>query len=99
MTYQFKLQIPITRELKETLKQKAEEIGFSSVNEIVRLLITNFAKGKLNLSFVYKSKNISEEASEINLKNAIAEGLVEYKKNKTKNLDFSKSLHEQLIED
>ena len=58
MAYQFKLQIPINLELKKKLRQKAEEIGFSSVNEIVRLLITNFAKGNLNLSFVYKSRDI-----------------------------------------
>ena len=99
MAYQFKLQIPITRELKEMLKEKAEEIGFSSVNEIVRLLITNFAKGNLNISFVHKSKDLIEKINEIDLKNVIAEGLVEYKKGKTKKLDFSKSLHEQLIED
>ena len=99
MTYQFKLQIPITRELKEMLKQKAEEIGFSSVNEIVRLLITNFAKGNLNISFVPRSKDIVEEINETNFKNIIAEGLVEYKKGKTRKLDFSKSLHDQLMED
>ena len=99
MTYQFKLQIPITFELKEKLKQKAEEIGFSSVNEIVRLLLTNFAKGNLNLSLVYKPKDIIQETNETDLKNIIAEGLVEYKKGKTKKLDFSKSIHDQLIED
>ena len=99
MTYQFKLQIPITRELKESLKQKAEEIGFSSVNEIVRLLITNFAKGNLNISFIPRAKDVIEEIKETDLKSLIAEGLVEYKKGKTKKLDFSKSLHDQLIED
>ena len=99
MAYQFKLQIPINLALKEKLRQKAEEIGFSSVNEIVRLLITNFAKGNLNLSFVYKSRDISEEIDETDLKNIIASGLVEYKKGETKKLDFSKSLHDQLLED
>jgi len=96
MANQFKLQIPITLELKEKLKQKAEEIGFSSISDIVRLLITNFAKGNLNLSLVYKPKEIAEETD---LKSIVAEGLVEYKKGKTKKLDFSKSLHDQFMED
>lgn len=99
MTYQFKLQIPISRDLKELLREKAEEVGFSSVNELIRLLITNFAKGNLNLSFIYKPKDVFEGTNETDLKNIIAEGLVEYKKGKTKKLDFSKSLHDQLVED
>ena len=54
MTYQLKLQIPISEELNNKLKKKAKEVGFSSVNEIARLLLTNFVKNNLVISFVSK---------------------------------------------
>lgn len=94
--YQFKLQIPISFELKEKLKQKAKQIGFSSVNEVARLLLTNFAKGSLNISFIFNPK---EEISDEELKNVVTEGISEYKKGKTKKLNFSKNIHDQLMED
>ncbi len=97
MTYQLKLQVPISEELNNKLKKKAKEVGFSSVNEIVRLLLTNFVNNNLVISFV--SKLGFENSNVDNLKQIIAEGLVEYKEGKTKKLNFSKSLHSQLVED
>jgi hypothetical protein len=98
MAYQFKLQVPISEELNKKLKNKANEVGFSSVNEIARLLLTNFANGNLSLSFTEKPPKeeltISKE-----LEAVIKKGISDYKKGKTKKLDFSKSIHEQLIED
>ncbi len=97
MTYQLKLQIPISEELNNKLKKKAKEVGFSSVNEIARLLLTNFVNNNLVISFV--SKLDTESSNKESLKQIIADGLVEYKEGKTKKLNFSKSLHSQLIED
>ena len=97
MTYQLKLQIPISEELHNKLKKKAKEVGFSSVNEIARLLLTNFVNNNLVISFV--SKLDTESSNKESLKQIIADGLVEYKEGKTKKLNFSKSLHSQLIED
>ncbi|MEB3314863.1 MAG: hypothetical protein VKK32_01440 [Candidatus Melainabacteria bacterium] len=98
MAYQFKLQVPISEELNQKLKNKANEVGFSSVNEIARLLLTNFANGNLSLSFTEKPPKeeltISKE-----LEAVIKKGISDYKKGKTKKLDFSKSIHEQLMED
>ncbi|MBU6197850.1 MAG: hypothetical protein KGO93_09835 [Cyanobacteria bacterium REEB446] len=98
MAYQFKLQVPISEELNKKLKNKANEVGFSSVNEIARLLLTNFANGNLSLSFTEKPPKeeltISKE-----LEAVIKKGISDYKKGKTKKLDFSKSIHEQLMED
>jgi hypothetical protein len=98
MAYQFKLQVPISEELNKKLKNKAYEVGFSSVNEIARLLLTNFANGNLSLSFTEKRPKeeltISKE-----LEAVIKKGISDYKKGKTKKLDFSKSIHEQLMED
>ena len=97
MSYQLKLQVPISEELNNKLKRKAKEVGFSSVNEIVRLLLTNFVNNNLVISFVSKIDN--EYSDKEKLKQIIAEGLIEYKEGKTKKLDFSKSIHKQLMED
>ena len=98
MVHHFKLQIPISEKLKESLKQKAGEIGFSSINDLARLVLTNIANGTLNISFNFKltSHQTSEDEE---LEKILKEGLVEYKAGKAKALDFSKSIHNQLMED
>ncbi|MDA0772509.1 MAG: hypothetical protein O3C63_06155 [Cyanobacteria bacterium] len=58
MSYQFKLQIPISKDLNEKLKMKVEEIGLNSVSDIARMLLTSFANGKLELVFVDRSERI-----------------------------------------
>ena len=98
MAYQLKLQIPISEELNNKLKKKAKEIGFSSVNEIARLLLTNFVNGNLVVSFLSKLGTKETKSANEDLKRVIADGLIEYKEGKTKSLDFSKSIHHQLIE-
>ena len=101
MAYQFKLQVPISEDLNQQLKTKDKEIGFSSVNEIARLLLTNFANGNIFLSFMSNSTPsyaLSPEEQK-DLESIVAEGIKEYKEGKTKKLDFSKPLTEQLIEE
>jgi hypothetical protein len=97
MAYQFKLQVPISEELNDRLKKKSKQIGFSSVNEVARLLLTNFVNGNLSLSFVESkpAENIPNEE----LEKIIAKGISEYNKSKTKKLNLSKSVHQQLLED
>ena len=93
MAYQFKLQIPISEELNEKLKQKSKQIGFSSVNQVARLLLNSFVNGDLNFSFTSSNKNFDSDLEKI-----IAAGIEEYNNGKTKELDLSKSIHEQLQE-
>lgn len=91
MAYQFKLQVPISEELNEKLKEKSKQVGFSSVNQVARLLLTSFVNGDLNLSFTNNDKDSD-------LEKIIAAGIAEYENAKTKTLDLSKSIHEQLQE-
>ncbi len=95
--YQYKLQIPISRKLNTMLKTKAEELGLNSVTDIARMLLTNFASGKISLSFTPERRE-DEIATEA-LEKIIAKGLEEYKQGKTKKLNFKKPLHDQLMED
>ena len=91
MNYQHKLQIPISQELSKKLKERAEEFGFSSVTEAVRFFLKNFVNGKLSISFVNKE----EETENIDL--LVREAIQEYKEDKTQKLDFSRSIHEQIM--
>lgn len=99
MSYQFKLQVPISEELNEKLKKKSKQIGFSSVNEVARLLLTNFANGNLSLSFVESKPSSSNYENIDELEKIVLEGLREYKSGKTKRLDLSKSISKQLLEE
>ncbi len=96
MAYQFKLQVPISEELNKKLKKKAKEVGFSSVNEVARLLLTNFADGNLGISFVEPGRKVEYASPE--LEEIIAQGMKEYREGKTIRLDPSRSFHEQLME-
>lgn len=70
MVYQFKLQVPVSRELNKRLKKRAKEVGFSSVSDVARLLLTQFAQGDLVVSFMNSalvSKNGIEETEDTEL--------------------------------
>lgn len=54
MAYQFKLQIPISRELNKKLKAKATKAGLSSVSDLARMLLISFVNGDLKISFIRK---------------------------------------------
>lgn len=98
MVYQFKLQVPISKQLNEKLKKKAKEVGFGSVNDVARLLLTNFANGNLFVSFLSNQVPKVEEDIE-ELEKIVAEAMEEYKQGKTKTIDPSKSISKQLLED
>ena len=91
MGYQFKLQVPISKELNEQLKEKIKDAGFSSINEVVRFLLTNFANGKLGIAF-------TNQQQEMNYEELLLEGLNEYRRGETIPLDPSKNINEQLME-
>ncbi len=96
MAYQFKLQVPISKKLNDMARAKAEELGFSSLNEVVRLFIANFAKGKLPISFAPVNPH-TENLEE--LEKLVAEARAEYERGETKRIDFSRPISEQLLED
>jgi hypothetical protein len=60
-----KLQIPVKDIIKDLALERAEEDGFSSLQEVMRVFLTGYAKGKYNLAI-----NNSEEAWVISEKQA-----------------------------
>ena len=52
MSKNHRLQIPISLENKQALDHKAEKEGFSSSNDLVRLLIHKFLKNDLSIQVV-----------------------------------------------
>ncbi len=96
MAYQFKLQVPISKRLNDMAKAKAEELGFSSLNDVIRFLINSFATGKLEISASQVSPH-TENIEEI--ERLVAEAMAEYERGETKTIDFSRPISEQLLED
>jgi hypothetical protein len=106
MVYQRKLQVPISEELNKKLLARTKKAGFSSINEVTRLLLTSFAEGNLEFGFHHKvPQNIptgkfnSKEFpySEKELIKLVKDARKQAKAGKLKELDMSKPLHEQLI--
>jgi hypothetical protein len=57
----FKLQVPLDKKTKNEADKKAEELGFSSLQELVRVLLKNFSAGKINLFFHPYEEYLSEK--------------------------------------
>jgi len=90
MVQDSKLQIPINQKLKSALKKKAEALGFSSSNEIVRVLVQNFVNGNINLAFISNSKEESIPLLDSETEKNIAKNLEEIKRGDFDILNFNK---------
>ncbi len=95
MAYQFKLQVPISKKLNDMAKAKALEMGFGSLNDMVRLLITNFATGKFELALTPVNPH-TENLEE--LEKIVAQARAEYKRGEAITIDPSKPITPQLID-
>lgn len=91
MVQDSKLQIPINQKLKSALKKKAEALGFSSSNEIVRVLVQNFVNGNINLAFISNPKEESIPLLDLETEKNIAKSLDEIKRGDFDILDFNKN--------
>ena len=49
-----KLQVPISSTLLMSAKKKAESLGFSSINDFVRVILKQFNDGEINLRITSK---------------------------------------------
>lgn len=50
-----KLQVPLDKKLKQDFKKKCESMGFSSVNEAMRVLVHNFTYSNMILQLMNQS--------------------------------------------
>ncbi len=55
------LQIPINKSLRDKAASKAAKMGFSSLQEVVRLFLNKIAEGEVNITF-QESVQLSHEA-------------------------------------
>ncbi|MBT6842593.1 MAG: hypothetical protein HOA17_02195 [Candidatus Melainabacteria bacterium] len=83
-----KLQIPMSIKLKKSLEQKSEDLGFSSANELMRVIAHHFVKGNISLEFagIKEYAPMIDEATEKRL----AESLADYKAGRYETIDMSK---------
>lgn len=89
------LQIPISKSIRDQAASKAEKMGFSSLQEIVRLFLNKVATGEVNVTF--------EQTVTLSPKNdeRYAQMIAEVKSGKVKTKSFSdvRSLMEHLNEE
>lgn len=50
------LQVPVSKDIKIAAQARAEEMGFSSLQEAVRIFLYQFAAGKVDVSFFKENK-------------------------------------------
>lgn len=93
-----KIQIPMPKLLRERSLKKAEEMGFSSLQELIRFLLTQFSVGNIKPTVVnYEEETISVKAQK-RLLGYLRNAEKEYKKGNLKKLDFSKDIISQMSE-
>ncbi len=89
------VQVPMSKELKNKAEAVSSDLGFSSVQEIIRVLLTKFSKREFN----FKVEEVEEIAdlsprAERKFKKAVEDIKAERNITKTKNVDeFLKLLH------
>ena len=50
------LQVPVSKDIKIAAQEKAQAMGFSSLQEAVRVFLYQFAAGKVDVSFFKEKK-------------------------------------------
>lgn len=89
------IQVPINKNLRDQAASKAEEMGFSSLQEVIRLFLNKIARGEINIMF---EENIQLSPKAIKHYNKIIDE-VESGKVKTKTFIDTDSLMKHLNED
>lgn len=85
-----RLQIPITSKTKKALEKKAEDEGFSSANDMVRLLIHKFIAGDFVFQIAQNS-NQQYPMVDIETEKRIAQSIKEIQNGEYDLLDFEKN--------
>lgn len=92
--YNTKLQVPINSKVLSQSKKVASSMGFSSINEVVRIFLNNFSKEKIDIFF---QNEISPQRI-LELQQMSDETIQEYKKGKVKGFSNVDDLIEALDE-
>lgn len=59
-----KLQIPISRNIKNLLMARIHAMGFTSLNEALRVLLKQFSEGRINMMFYSDYVQMVDEETE-----------------------------------
>ncbi len=86
MSKNWRLQIPLDNKIKKSLEKKATEEGFSSSNDLVRLLIHKFLNGDFRLTLVPHASALVDLETE----RRIYQSLKEIKQGDYDLIDFDK---------
>jgi len=90
MKNESKLQIPIPDKLKKNLVKKSESMGFSSVNELVRVVLQNFVQSDTLLKFMPQAEEKTLYL-DVEAEKRLSESLENYKAGRYTSIDTSKT--------
>lgn len=88
------LQVPMTKDLKESAQSASSDLGFSSLQEAIRVFLTKLAKRELSVRVTEEVEEITHlsKAAERRYKKAIEDIKAGRNFTKTKNVDELLSL-------
>ena len=52
----YRIQLPIENKIRKQVELKAQDIGLGNINDAIRFLLVNFAKGRVEINFAGEAK-------------------------------------------
>ncbi|KKQ41422.1 MAG: hypothetical protein US60_C0040G0005 [Microgenomates group bacterium GW2011_GWC1_37_8] len=89
------VQVPTTKKLKEAASKRAENLGFSSLQEILRLFMAKLSRGEVNVSLEENVEYLTPQEDAV-LERRYKEFLEEEKKGKTFEAHSAEEMIKQL---
>lgn len=89
------VQVPTTKKLKAAATKRAEDLGFSSLQEILRLFMTKLSRGEVNVSLEENVEYLTPQENRV-LERRYKEFLSDKKKGKTFTAHSVEEMMEQL---
>ncbi len=90
------VQVPMSKELKEKAEARSSDLGFSSLQEIIRVILTKLSKRELTMRVEENAEEVTHlsKAAEKRFKKAVEDIKAGRNITKTKNVDeLLKLLH------
>lgn len=72
-----KIQVPLDISIKRRAEKVATESGFSSLQEVIRVFLSNFAKGDVKVTFSYDDYEVLTPAQDRKLYEKVQKALKE----------------------
>ncbi len=91
-----RLQLQIPLELYNEANTRSDELGFNSINQVMKLMLQGFVKKEISFGFFNTTDTNSAPFVDLNTEKRIAENVKEYREGKVYRINMKKNSLEQL---